>query len=232
MLEVRGINAFYGDSQILWGIDLSVSAGGRVAVLGRNGAGKTTLFKSIMNAGPTVHGSVMWRGDDIAAHAHFQRARAGLSLVPEDRRIFSHLTVRENLLMALPGGVDRAGRCEAILQAFPILQPLVRRMGSQLSGGQKQMLAIARGLMAEPALLMLDEPTEGVAPVVVEEMVHAINAICEASGTALLLSEQSLWFSRQCTSFVYILDAGRISYAGDWAGLDRAPEILDRYLAV
>jgi len=232
MLEVRDLNALYDDSQILWNLDLSIAAGGRVAVLGRNGAGKTTLFKSIMNAGPTVRGKVVWRGDDITARTHFQRVRAGLSLVPEDRRIFSHLTVRENLLMALPGGVDRDGRCAEILQAFPILQPLVERMGNQLSGGQKQMLAIARGLMAAPALLMLDEPTEGVAPVIVQEMARIINATCERYGMALLLSEQSLWFARQCTSFVYILDAGRIAYAGDWAGLDAAPRILDRYLAV
>ena len=232
MLELDDLDAFYGDSQILWGIDCSVGEGERVAILGRNGAGKTTLFKSIMNAGPAIRGRVSWRGRNIVSMAHHEHVRAGLTLVPEDRRIFAHLTVVENMLMALPGGVDRESRCDEMLETFPILKPLVSRYGNQLSGGQKQMLAIARGLVADPKLLLLDEPTEGVAPVIVEEMVRAVNSYLERHRTALLLTEQSLWFARQCTRTVHILDAGRLVYSGNWSELDEKPEILNRYLAV
>ena len=203
-------------------------------MLGRNGAGKSTLFKSIMNAGPRVGGLVEWDGEAFGTLSAFRRARLGLSLVPEDRRIFPHLNVVENLAIArhaTPSG-QAAAQPEELLAMFPMLQPLVKRMGNQLSGGQQQMLAVARGLLPKPRLLLLDEPTEGLAPVIVQQLARAVVEACSAAGTALLLSEQNIWFARQCTDTLHILDSGRIVFTGDWASFDRSGDIKSRYLAV
>lgn len=234
MLEVNKIDAFYGDSHILQGLSLSVARGMRMAVLGRNGAGKSTLLKSIMNAGPRVRGGITYEGVDLAQTASFARSRLGLCLVPEDRRIFTHLTVRENIEMAryaLPRGAAPLDADE-VIGRFPILVPLAARFGDQLSGGQQQLVAIARALMARPRLMLLDEPTEGLAPIIVEELVNDVVSACERDGIGLLLCEQNIWFSRQCTQRVAVIDSGAIVFNGDWAEFDARPDIKNKYLAM
>ena len=234
MLEIDNIDAFYGDSHILHGLSLSVGDGVRMAVLGRNGAGKSTLLKSIMNADPRVRGRIAFGGTDLGPVPSYARTRMGLCLVPEDRRIFSHLTVRENLQMAryaLPRGVA-ALDADEVLGRFPILVPLADRFGDQLSGGQQQLVAVARALMARPRLMLLDEPTEGLAPIIVEELVKDVVSACDADGIGLLLCEQNIWFSRQCTQRVAVIDSGTIVFSGDWAEFDAHPEVKNRYLAM
>ncbi|MFT4149365.1 MAG: ABC transporter ATP-binding protein [Paracoccaceae bacterium] len=234
MLEVQGIDAFYGDSHILQELSLSVGQGVRMAVLGRNGAGKSTLLKSIMNAGPDVRGRISFAGAELGASPGHARSRMGLCLVPEDRRIFPHLTVRENIEMAryaLPRGVAPLN-VDEVIGRFPILIPLAKRYGDQLSGGQQQLVAFARALMARPRLMLLDEPTEGLAPIIVEELVKDVVSACEADGIGLLLCEQNIWFSRQCTHRVAVIDSGAIVFSGDWAEFDARPDIKNRYLAM
>jgi branched-chain amino acid transport system ATP-binding protein len=233
MLEIKNLRALYGDSLILEDIALDVQAGQGVALLGRNGAGKTTLLKSVIGGGPRVSGRILFDGRDLARAPVHLRARAGLALVPEDRRIFAHLSVEENLLLARhAAGAEGCLGLQQVLDLFPMLAGLRHRMGNQLSGGQQQLLAVARGLMPRPRCMLLDEPTEGVAPLLVQQMAEQINAARRQQGTALLLAEQNLWFSRQCTDFVYVIDTGRIVFHGDWAAFDRQPEIANRYLGV
>ncbi|MFA5664560.1 ABC transporter ATP-binding protein [Castellaniella sp.] len=234
MLTIESIDAFYGESQILHGVSLEIADGERVAVIGRNGAGKSTLFKSIMNAGPRVAGRIVWDGAELGSLAPYRRARRGLALVPEDRRIFGHVTVLENIEMARhaarPG--TEPDSAEAVLNRFPMLVPLRDRLGSQLSGGQQQMVAVARAVAARPRLMLLDEPTEGLAPVIIEKLAHDVVSVCDEIRAGLLLSEQNLWFARQCTTRLYIIDTGGIVFKGDWKALDAQPEIKQRYLAV
>ncbi|AMM25951.1 ABC transporter ATP-binding protein [Variovorax sp. PAMC 28711] len=234
MLEVRELDAYYGDSHILLGLQLSVKAGQRVALLGRNGAGKSTLLKSVMNAGPRVNGIVRFNGQDLRDLPTHKRTRMGLSLVPEDRRIFTHLTVAENISMARYGAAqDRPAVPVAdIITRFPMLAPLQQRYGGQLSGGQQQLLAVARAMAANPSLLLLDEPTEGLAPIIVEEMAHDVVRTCSDKNVALLLCEQNIWFARRCTHYVYVIDTGRIVFEGDWDTFDRNPHVQQRYLAL
>lgn len=233
MLQVRNLQARYGDSLILDGVNISVAAGQGVALLGRNGAGKTTLLKSIVGGGPRVTGELQFLGCDLAQVPIHQRARKGLALVPEDRRIFAHLSVQENLLMARHA-CSEAGclGIEEMYGLFPALAEVRARMGNQLSGGQQQILAVARGLMSRPKCMLLDEPTEGVAPLLVKQIAEQINRARQKQGSALLLAEQNLWFSRQCTDFVYVIDTGKIVFKGDWNEFDSHPEIANRYLAV
>ncbi|MGS1009076.1 ABC transporter ATP-binding protein [Achromobacter anxifer] len=233
MLEVKNLRARYGDSLILDGVGIEVAAGQGVALLGRNGAGKTTLLKSIVGGGPTVDGTLRFMGSDLRQIGTHARARSGLALVPEDRRIFSHLTVEENLLLARHASGPRG--CLPLQEAyglFPALAELRMRMGNQLSGGQQQILAVARALMSRPKCMLLDEPTEGVAPLLVQQMAGQVNQARQQQGAALLLAEQNLWFSRQCTDYVFVIDTGRIVFEGDWNHFDAHPEIADRYLAV
>ena len=234
MLELERIDAFYGQAHILHDISLGVGERERLAVIGRNGAGKSTLLKSIMNAGPAVRGTVSLDGRALGRTSASDRVRLGLSLVPEDRRIFTHITVAENLLLAQHG--TGRGRelpsVEEVVERFPMLKDLLGRLGGQLSGGQQQMLAIARSIAARPRLMLLDEPTEGLAPVIVEDLAVKVVEACEAYGIALVLAEQNLWFARQCTSRVLLLDSGRTVFADDWAAFDRASDLVDRYLAV
>lgn len=233
MLEVRNLQARYGDSLILDGVNLSVAAGQGVALLGRNGAGKTTLLKSIVGGGPKVTGDVRFLGRDLTEVPVHHRARRGVGLVPEDRRIFAHLNVQENLLMARHACSETGClSLDEVYGLFPALSDLRARMGNQLSGGQQQILAVARGLMSRPKCMLLDEPTEGVAPLLVKQIAEQINSARRGHGAALLLAEQNLWFSRQCTDFVYVIDTGTIVFEGDWKEFDDHPEIANRYLAV
>ena len=234
MLAADGIDAFYGQGQILHGVSLQLPDRGRVAVLGRNGAGKTTLLKSIANSGPRVEGEVRFMNRPLGSMPWYKRARLGISLVPEDRRIFTHITVEENIELAGFGASKErpAIPVTTILERFPMLQPLRQRYGGQLSGGQQQMLAVARAVAARPHLLLLDEPTEGLAPVIVEELASIVSSLCNEQGITLLLVEQNIWFARKCTDRLYVLDTGRVVFEGDWAVFDANEEIRNKHLAV
>jgi len=235
MLDLSELHAYYGDSHILQGINLKVAEKDRVALVGRNGAGKSTLMKSIMNAGPRVSGRIQWDGAPLANNMPaFKRARLGMCLVPEDRRILPHITVLENMEMAARAVPKSRGARDPkeVLRSYPMLVPLEERLGGRLSGGQQQMLAVARGLVQRPRLMLLDEPTEGLAPLIVEELAKSVVQSCEEAETALLLCEQNLWFARQCTSYVYVMESGRMVFEGNWNAFDAHPDVKTKYLAV
>ncbi|RZL91405.1 MAG: ABC transporter ATP-binding protein [Variovorax sp.] len=234
MLEVRQLHARYGDSRALFGIDIDVPAQGGVALLGRNGAGKSTLMKSLLDAGPQTTGDIRLDGRSLAGLTTEARARLGLALVPEDRRIFTTLTVRQNLELAWHAvGKNRPTMSvEHVCALFPMLKDLLDRLGYQLSGGQQQLVAVARGLMASPTLLLLDEPAEGLAPKVAQDLARQVRAAREKLGLTVLVAEQSIAYARQCTEYVYLLDSGTLVFQGDWQAFDAQPELKTRYLAV
>ncbi len=233
MLEVRKLEARYGDIQALFGIDMSVAAGAGVALLGRNGAGKSTLMKALLDAGPTCSGEITFNGKSLTGVPTRARARMGLALVPEDRRIFTSLTVRQNLELAQHALQGRpAMGIEQVCRLFPLLPDLLDRMGYQLSGGQQQLVAVARGMMASPTLLLLDEPAEGLAPRLAMDLAHEVRRARQELGLTVLVAEQSIAYARQCTEYVYLLDSGTLVFEGDWAAFDARPELKARYLAV
>ena len=234
MLEVRQLHARYGDSRALFGIDIDVPAQGGVALLGRNGAGKSTLMKSLLDAGPQTTGEMRLDGRSLAGLTTEARARLGLALVPEDRRIFTTLTVRQNLELAwhAVGKTRPTMSVEHVCALFPMLKDLLDRLGYQLSGGQQQLVAVARGLMASPTLLLLDEPAEGLAPKVAQDLARQVRAAREKLGLTVLVAEQSIAYARQCTEYVYLLDSGTLVFQGDWQAFDAQPELKTRYLAV
>lgn len=234
LLKVEGLDAWYADSHVLFGVGLEVRQGQGVALLGRNGAGKSTLLKSVMDAGPRASGRLELAGQPLAALSTEKRARLGLMLVPEDRRIFPHLTVAQNLELAghaAPRGVTPLTVAE-ICERFPMIATLTDRQGYQLSGGQQQLVAVARGIVPRPRVMLLDEPAEGLAPLIVQELAEEVRRIREREGAALLLAEQNVSFARHCTDFVYLLDSGRVVFSGTWAEFDAQPELKTRYLAV
>ena len=233
MLEATGLNAYYDDGHILHNIDFKIAEGERVAVLGRNGAGKSTFLKSLMNAGPRTTGEIKYDGAELGKMPSFRRARLGMSMVPEDRRIFTHLTVEENLaIVQSAAGGRKPVPVSQIVEAFSLLGPLVKRFGGQLSGGQQQILAVGRGFVASPRVLLLDEPTEGLAPVIVEQMAREFVSFCDKEKVGLILCEQNIWFARTCTSRLYLIDVGRIVFSGTWEEFDADTDLKHRYLAV
>jgi branched-chain amino acid transport system ATP-binding protein len=215
MLDVAALDAWYGKAQILYGVSLRVGEGECVALMGRNGAGKSTTLKTIMGLLARRRGRVAWRGRDISALAPYRIARLGLGWVPEDRRIFTVLTVRENL--AVGRQPRRAGApfwTEAQLYTlFPNLAAMPDRPGGRMSGGEQQMLTIARTLMGNPHLILLDEPSEGVAPVIVEQMAQMIVAL-KREGLSILLSEQNLHFAELVADRAVVLEKGQVRYGG------------------
>lgn len=228
-LEIAALDAFYGESHILHDVTLSLRDGEGLALLGRNGAGKTTLLKSIMAAGPRTKGTISFEGKSLERLATHRRARLGLSLVPEDRRIFPHITVKSNLVLA-----QRASRPgttplqpDEIVRLFPMLRDLLGRRGHALSGGQQQMVAVARGLVSRPKLVLLDEPAEGLAPVIVDELGDEITRSRAEQGYSLILTEQNIEFARGCTDRVAILETGRLVFTGSWAEFDADPCLQD-----
>jgi branched-chain amino acid transport system ATP-binding protein len=238
LLEVQDLSAWYGAAQILFGLDLQVRRGEVVALMGRNGAGKSTTFKSLMGLMDRCRGAVRFMGHDIRPLAPHRIAALGLGYVPEDRRIFTDLTVRENLDVgrqaprtwpdgqALPTWTP-----EALYRLFPNLAEMQNRLGGQMSGGEQQMLTVSRTLMGNPYLVLLDEPSEGVAPVIVEQMVQMILTL-KRQGVSLLLSEQNLHFAELVADRVYLLEKGQIVFAGRMDEL-RAEDTLRRtYLGV
>jgi branched-chain amino acid transport system ATP-binding protein len=214
MLAVEGLAAWYGKAQILDGVSFAVGAGECVALMGRNGAGKSTTMKSVMGLVPRRRGRVRWRGEDISAWPSHRIARSGLGWVPEDRRIFTDLTVHENLAVARqpPRAGAPAWTEERLYALFPNLATMPDRLGGRMSGGEQQMLTIARTLMGNPHLVLLDEPSEGVAPVVVEQLAEMIVAL-KAEGLSLLLSEQNLHFARLVADRALVLEKGQVRFA-------------------
>ncbi len=226
LLEVQGLDAFYGESHILHGINLSIASGQGVALLGRNGAGKSALLKSLMGADTRTQGRILLDGQDLAGVPMYRRARRGISLVPEERRIFGGLTVARNIELgrhAAPGGHAMLSLTDLVTR-FPMLGGLLQRHGFQLSGGQQQIVAVARGLVCRPRLLLLDEPAEGLAPLIVANLARDIAAAQMSEQFALLLAEQNIDFARACCSHVYVIESGRIVFDGDWAAFDAKPE--------
>jgi branched-chain amino acid transport system ATP-binding protein len=225
VLEVSQLHAYYGSSHILFGVDLSVGAGEVVVLLGRNGAGKTTTLKSVMGVLPTREGSIRFAGKDIGALESDEICRLGMGYVPEDCRVFRGLSVQENLETGRrPAPAGRQPWDEArIFELFPDLQRFLSSRADSLSGGQQRMLAIARTLMGNPALLLLDEPSEGLAPLVVQQMLEQLTRL-KQTGVTILLSEQNLKFSLQLADRVYIIEKGAIRYEGTAQSLreDRA----------
>ncbi|MGF1660269.1 MAG: ABC transporter ATP-binding protein [Rubrimonas sp.] len=233
MLEVRGIDSFYGAAKILRGVSLSARAGEVVALLGRNGAGKTTTMKSIMGLVRPRAGTVRYDGRDITGQPPHLVCRAGLGYVPEERRIFKTLTVQENLTVGERPARDGAPfwTVERLFALFPNLAERRRNPGGALSGGEQQMLTIARTLMGNPSLVLLDEPSEGIAPVIVEQMARVILQL-KGEGLTVLLSEQNLHFARLVADRACVLEKGEVKFEGAFADLEADPEIGARYLAV
>jgi len=233
VLQVNEINAFYGQAKILSDVSFDVKAGEVVALLGRNGAGKSTTMKTLMGMVRSTVGRVSFLGQDIYGTPGHQICKMGLGYVPEERRIFTDLTVMENLEVGRQD--NREGfpfwTPEKLFTLFPNLSELKRRRGGQMSGGEQQMLSIARTLMGNPAAILLDEPSEGIAPVIVEQMAKTILAL-KREGIAILLSEQNLHFAKLVSDRAVILEKGSVRYQGSIVELDNNPEIRDAYLAV
>jgi branched-chain amino acid transport system ATP-binding protein len=231
MLNAARLEAWYGRAQVLFGIDLEVRQGEAVALMGRNGAGKSTTMKAIMGLLEKRRGAVRFLGRDIARLPSHRIARLGLGYVPEDRRIFSELTVMENLNIGRqpPRAGVPAWTPERLFQLFPNLGAMPDRPGARMSGGEQQMLTVARTLMGNPLLVLLDEPSEGVAPVIVEQMAEAILELKRA-GVAILLSEQNLHFARRVCDRAYVLEKGQIRFAGGMDELARNEQVREAYL--
>ena len=232
LLAVQDIHAAYGSSRVLFGISLDVAAGECVCLLGRNGVGKTTTIRSVMGLLRPTNGRISWKETDIAGWAPHRVARAGIGFVPEDRRIFAELTVWENLEIAARAA-GRSGRwtLDAVYGLFPKLRELRNRQGGFLSGGEQQMLTIARTLMGNPELLLLDEPSEGLAPLVVEALLDNIRAL-KTEGLTILLAEQGVDFSLALADRVYILEKGTIRHSGPASELREDTALRDRLLAL
>jgi branched-chain amino acid transport system ATP-binding protein len=232
-LALENINAYYGLSHILFDVSLNVDRGEVVVLLGRNGAGKTTTLLGIMGLNPPKSGRVVYKGQDITGWAPYKIARMGIGYVPEDRKIFPDLTVLGNLEVGrkVPDGKAPSWPLERIYELFPVLKDFSHRAGGTLSGGQRQMLTIARTLMGNPELLLLDEPTEGLAPLVVKMLGEFLEAI-RKEGVTVLLSEQNLKFALKHADRAYIVDNGIIKYQGSIEELSRDEEVKKKYLAV
>ena len=232
-LTVENINTYYGLSHILFDVSLHVDPGEVVVLLGRNGAGKTTTMLSIMGLNPPKTGTITYKGKDITSLAPYKVARSGIGFVPEDRRIFPDITVLGNLDVGrkYSKNKDNKWTLERIYQLFPVLKDFSNRHGGTLSGGEQQMLTIARSLMGNPDFLLLDEPSEGLAPLIVKVLGEFIEVI-KNEGMTVLLSEQNTKFALKHADRAYIVDNGSIKFEGSIAQLEQNEEIKKRYLAV
>jgi branched-chain amino acid transport system ATP-binding protein len=231
LLVVDEIHTAYGLSQVLFGVSLEVAQGACVCLLGRNGVGKTTTMRSIMGLTPPKRGRVVWKGRDIQAQPAYRVANLGIGFVPEDRRIFAELTVWENLDVATRGRRTGGWTVERVYELFPKLRELRDRQGGFLSGGEQQMLTIARTLMGNPELLLLDEPSEGLAPLVVDHLKEQIDRLKRA-GLTILLAEQNVDFCLDLADRVYVLEKGHIRYDGSAQEFREDESIRHQYLAL
>ncbi len=232
MLQVSGLNVYYGESHILRNVDLSIAPGQMVCLIGRNGVGKTTLLKSIMGLLQPRSGTMIFAGEAINTKSPDRRAKMGIGYVPQGREIIPRLTVKENLLLGLEARQKPVKNPEIpddIFALFPVLKTMLARMGGDLSGGQQQQLAIARALMGQPQLLVLDEPTEGIQPSIILEIEAAVRRIVETSGISVLLVEQHLHFVRQA-DYYYAMQKGGIVASGSTRELSQ--DVIQKFLAV
>ena len=232
VLEVEGLRAGYGPAEILFGVSLRLARGEVAALMGRNGAGKSTTLKAIMGLVPPRDGRVRFAGRDIAGLAAFRIARLGLGYVPEDRRIFTDLTVAENLEVGRRPAEGRdAWTPERLFEVFPNLASMRHRRAAAMSGGEQQMLAIARTLMGNPEAVLLDEPSEGLAPVILELMADAVLRM-KREGISVLLSEQNFDFAAAVADRAYVIERGEIRYGGSMVALDADPALRAQHLAL
>lgn len=230
MLKVDDIHTYYDDSYILQGVDLEVNAGEIVCLLGRNGAGKSTTIKSIMGYSHPRRGGITFLDQDISKQSVFKNVRLGLGYVPEDRRIFSELTVQENFEVSFNDKIETRWSIDDLFSTFPLLDRFRHRKGGELSGGEQQMVAIARALAGQPKLLLLDEPCEGLAPVIVEQLGEIILRLKEHF--PILLAEQNAHFALDISDRGYVIDKGLIKFSGTQKELQNNEEIKMRYLSV
>ena len=232
LLDIDGLDAWYGQAHVLHGVTLSIAPGEAAVLLGRNGAGKSTTLKAIMGLEVERRGRIRFAGTDIDRWPAHRIARAGLGYVPEERRIFTGLTVMENLAVArLPPRDNDAWTPEALFELFPNLGHMRDRLGGHMSGGEQQMLTIARTLMGNPRCILLDEPSEGLAPVIIDGIARAIDAL-KRRGVGLLVSEQNVRFARTIADRAYVIENGAIRFSGTMAELDANPHLAETYLSV
>jgi branched-chain amino acid transport system ATP-binding protein len=232
-LIVSDLNSFYGPAHILFDIALEVADGEVVALLGRNGAGKSTTFRSIVGLVEERSGRILFEGSDVSAKPTHEIVRRGLGYVPEERRIFTELTVEENLEVGRQNKRPNAPHWtqDKLFALFPNLGEMRKRPGGRMSGGEQQMLTIARTLMGNPSLVLLDEPSEGLSPKIVEQMVGAILTM-KKEGVSIVVSEQNLHFARLISDRAYIIERGRICFGGTMGELDARPDIRDAHLSI
>ena len=234
LLEMSHVETYYDDSHVLFDLSLTVESGEVVCLLGRNGAGKTTTVRSIVGLTPPRAGRITLRGQDLVGLPPFRIARRGIGFVPEDRRVFFNLTVQENLEVARKtwgNGAASAWTPERVYELFPILRERRRQAGGTLSGGEQQMLTIARTLMGNPEILLLDEPSEGLAPLVVDNLRQQLGHL-KASGLTIVLAEQNVRFVSELGDRVYILEKGMVRYQGSMAEFLADEQVRQAYLAV
>ncbi|MFG1427402.1 ABC transporter ATP-binding protein [Roseixanthobacter glucoisosaccharinicivorans] len=233
MLEVEDIHSYYGDAHVLHGASLNVGKSEVVALLGRNGMGKTTLIRSIMGLSPpnVRQGAVRWKGKSLLGVAPHLIARSGIALVPQGRRLFPSLTVTEHLTVLKPASATHGWTVAKAFEFFPRLAERRSHRGNQLSGGERQMLAVARALMIDPELILMDEPSEGLAPVMVQHL-EGIMMELKRAGLSILLVEQNLYSALAVADRVYILETGRVVHEAPAAEIARQPETLTRFLGV
>ena len=233
MLQIKGLNTYYGESHILRDVDMNINQGEMICLIGRNGVGKTTLLKSLIGLLTPRRGEIIFNGDLVNRKLPHQRARSGIGYVPQGREIIPYLTVEENLqlgLEALPGGLARHKKIdELVYELFPVLKQFLDRKGGDLSGGQQQQLAIARALLGKPKLLLLDEPTEGIQPNIVQDIESAVKRIISETGVGVLLVEQHLHFVRQADRY-YAMQRGGIVANGPTSELSKT--VVEKFLSV
>jgi branched-chain amino acid transport system ATP-binding protein len=231
MLEAKEIHTYYGTSHILFGISFNVKEGEAICLLGRNGAGKTTTFRSIIGLTPPKSGSITFQGVEIVGKPSYRVAQMGIGYVPDTRRIFPDLTVRQNILVARREKGKTIWNLETVYALFPKLRELDNHMGTQLSGGEQQMLTIARTLMTNPQLLLLDEPGEGLAPLVIQAMKEQLGEI-KSLGTTMLICEHNVGLATALSDRAYVMDKGTIRYQGTIEELQKNEEVRKKYLMV
>jgi branched-chain amino acid transport system ATP-binding protein len=232
VLEFQEVHTYYGNSHILQGVSFKVDEGSVAVLLGRNGMGKTTTLRSAIGFTPPMAGRILFKGEEVTRLTSYQIAKRGIALVPQGCRIFSALTVRENLLIASrKGRGDQAWTLEKVFNLFPIIQERQINRGNQLSGGERQMLAISRALISNPDLLLMDEPSEGLAPLIIQEVGRVIKKL-KFQELSILLAEQNFAFALGIADQVYILHKGVVVFKGDSEELERNREIQDQYLAI
>lgn len=231
MIRIEKLNQFYGESHILWDVDLYIPTGSCTCLMGRNGVGKTTLLKTIMGTLPVASGHIEFDGASMDRHTTARRARSGIGYVPQGREIFAQLTVEENLRIGLPARQDKSTSIpESVFEFFPVLEQMLGRRGGDLSGGQQQQLAIGRALVLEPKLLILDEPTEGIQPNIVQEIGEILLKLNKAENLTILLVEQKLPFARRVADAFAVMEKGNVVAEGPIA--DLTDDIVRQHLSV